>query len=93
MVLWCTIISCCNAYLINDLGLKHVGAIVSVRMYSHTIVHFYIRTLKIWEMLAKANTNCHNIFNIVSATDPSGQNWSDMFVSCHMLRHVSDISS
>jgi len=53
------------------------GAIVSVRMYSHTIVYFYIRTS---ENLVNIGSSRHKLPRhlqfCVSDTNPSGQNWS-----------------
>jgi hypothetical protein len=60
-----------------------------VRMYVG-----YRRLRKIWEMSAKADTNCHDIFNIVSAT---WTHWAKIGATCScradMSRHVGDISS
>ncbi len=65
---------------------EHVGAIVSVRMYSHTI-YFYIRTS---ENLGNVGSSRHKLPRhlqfCVGNKDPSGQNWSD--TSCRR-RHVT----
>jgi hypothetical protein len=95
---------CCNAYLINDLGGSSrtmkwalracVGAIVSVRMYSHAIVYFYIRTS---ENLVNVGSSRHKLPRhlqfCVGDTDPSGQNWSDTSCRADMSRHLGDIST
>jgi hypothetical protein len=64
-----------------------VGAIVSVRMYPHTIVYFYIRTS---ESLVNVGSSRHKLprhqKNSVGDMDPSGQNWSDTL--CRR-RHVA----
>jgi len=64
-----------------------VGAIVSVRMYPHTIVYFYMR-------IPKNLVNCHDIEKIVSVT------WTHLAkigatgcVVGDMSRHVGNISS
>ncbi len=71
-----------------------MGAIVSVRMYSHTIVYFYIRTS---ENLVNVGSSRHKLPRhlqcSVGDTDPSGQNWSDMSCRADMSRYVGDISS
>ena len=63
------------------------GAIVSVHMYSHTIVYFYKRTS---ENLVNVGSSRHKLPRhlqfCVGDTDPSGQNWSD--TSC-LGRHVA----
>ena len=60
-----------------------------VRMYVG-----YRRLRKIWEMSAKADTNCHDIFNFVSATRT---HWAKIGATCsccaEMSGHVGDISS
>ena len=65
------------------------GVLDLVRMYVG-----YCRLRKIWEMSAKANTNCHNILNFVSATRT---HWAKIgatrCVVADMSRHVGDISS
>jgi hypothetical protein len=65
-----------------------VGAIVSVRMYLYTIVYFYIGTWKIWEMSAQADTNCHDIFNIVSVTRT---HLAKIGVKCHVVPTCRDM--
>jgi len=58
-----------------------------LRMCSHTIVYFYIRTS---ENLANVGSSRHKLPRHlqyrVGDTDPSGQNWSDMPMLC---RHVA----
>ena len=101
MVLWWTIhcVNCeCSLFLSVFFGLSHRQNMtkpehdrnercVSVRMYSHTIVYFYIRTL---ENLVNVGSSRHKLPQhlqfCVGDTDPSGQNWSDTVVSC---RHVA----
>ena len=71
------------------------GAIVSVRMYSHTIE--YISTYefrKFGKMSARADTNCHDILNFVSATRTHlAKIGATRCVVAYMSRHVGDISS
>ena len=59
----------------------------SVRMYSHTIVYFYIRTS---ENLVNVGSSRHKLPRhlqfCVGDMDPSGQNWSD--TACRR-RHVA----
>jgi hypothetical protein len=66
---------------------EHVGVKVSVRMYSHTIVYFYIRTSK---NLVNVGSSRHKLPRHlqcrVGDTDPSGQNWSDMSCRADMSR-------
>ena len=69
---------------------------VSVCMYSHTIVYFYIRTSK---NLVNVGSSWHKLSRhlqfCVGDTDSSGQNWSDTtrhFVA-DMSRHVGDMSA
>jgi len=63
---------------------EHVGAIVSVRMYtSENLVNVGSSRHKLPQHL-----QCR-----VGDTDPSGQNWSNMSCRADMLRHVGDISS
>jgi hypothetical protein len=65
-----------------------------VRMYSHTIVYFYIRIPKIWEMSARADINCHDILNFVSATRTHlAKIGATRCVVADMSRHVGNISS
>ena len=64
-----------------------MGAIVSVRMYSHTIVYFYIRTS---ENLVNVGSSRHKLPRhlqcCVHNMDPSGQNWSDISCRADMSR-------
>ena len=56
----------------------------SVRMYSHTIVYFYIRTS---ENLVNVGSSRNKLpRHLQCGTDPSGQNWSD--TACRR-RHVA----
>jgi hypothetical protein len=70
------------------------GAIVSVRMYSHTIVYFYIRTS---ENLVNVGSSRHKLPRhlqfCVGDTDPLAKIGATRRVLADMLRHVGNISS
>jgi hypothetical protein len=83
---------CCGNFL-TEMSVERCE--VSVRMYTHTtIVYVYIRIPKIWEMSARADTNCHDISNFVSATRTHlAKIGATRCVVADMSRHVGDISS